>query len=115
MINAAGTEKEQRLEEGMVKQVKNTDSHATSGQAQHHIAQLADGGISQNPLNIGHHQPHSGGKDSREATDNGYRGYRFYRMSEEREGASHQKDASSHHSCRMNQGADRSGAFHGIG
>ncbi len=50
MIDATRPEKQQCLEEGVIKQVENTNSYAASAQPQHHIAKLADGGISQFPL-----------------------------------------------------------------
>ena len=91
MVDASGPHKEQRLEEGMGKEMEHAhgdtglgylgrgvafmvQNHTHGTQAQHHIADLADGGIGQHAFDVVGGQPHRGGKDSRKAADNGYHG-----------------------------------------
>ncbi|KKL10948.1 hypothetical protein LCGC14_2550710, partial [marine sediment metagenome] len=54
------------------KQVENADGYATGAQPQHHIAKLADGGVSQHPFNISHYQAHTGGEDGGKAADDSH-------------------------------------------
>ena len=92
-----------------------SNSHSGGPEPQHHVTKLADGGVGQNPLDVSCHQPHRGGKDSRNPADDGYRGCCLYRMGEEGEGTGDQKDAGRDHCSRVNQGADRCRAFHSVG
>ena len=74
VVDAARAQEEQSLEEGVVEEVEDADGDAPHPQPQHHVAELADGGVGQHALDIGHHQPHGGGEDGGEAADDGHRG-----------------------------------------
>src|ERR1700693_5223946 len=54
--NAAGGKEEQCFEEGMGHQVKHASAESANTAAEEHVAELADGGIGQNFLNVGLHQ-----------------------------------------------------------
>ncbi len=73
MVDAAGAQEEQGFKEGMIEKVEDTDGHPARRQPQHHITQLADGGVGQHPLDIHGYQSHRGGKDGGKTTDNGDR------------------------------------------
>ncbi|MBA7716176.1 hypothetical protein ES703_125241 [subsurface metagenome] len=94
--------------------MEGTNGHAANPQPQHHIAQLADSRIGQNPLNIGHYQSHGGGKDSGKGTNNSHCGQRLNRVGKERIATGNQKGTSSYHSGSMYQGANWSRTLHSI-
>ena len=81
--------------------MEDANGYAPGPQPQHHVAQLADSRISQDPLNIGHHQTHSSGKNSGNTTDDGYRGQCLCRVRKEGEHTGDQEDASGYHSGGM--------------
>ena len=91
-----------------------SQSYADGSQAQHHITDLADGGISQHAFNIISRQTHGSGKDSRKPADNGDEGNSIDRVDEERHHSRHQEDTGADHGGGMDKGADRGRTLHGI-
>ena len=68
MHDTSCTEEEEGLKEGMGHQVEDPGNKGTHTAGQEHIAQLADGGIGQNPFYIIGHHGNGGGKDSGQCT-----------------------------------------------
>src|SRR5713226_6890344 len=56
--HAAGTEEEERFEERVGHQVENSRRKGAHAEGEKHIAELADGGIGENSLDIVLHQAH---------------------------------------------------------
>src|SRR4030042_3052742 len=73
MADTAGTKKQECFEESMIEQVKDAYGNTANTQTQHHIAELADSRISQDTLDVGHHQAHAGSKNSCKTTDDSHR------------------------------------------
>ena len=108
-------EKEQGLEKGMGEQVENTGRVGSDPAGDEHVGQLTDGGIGDNPFDIGLDQGNGGGKQTGHCTENGDhvqgKGGEF----KERVAAGDQKDTGGDHGGGMDQGADRGRPLHGIG
>ena len=62
--DAAGAEEEQGLEEGVREQVEQARGPAADAQAEHHVAELADGRVGEHLLDVGHDDG-DGGRDER--------------------------------------------------
>src|SRR6516162_3119463 len=69
--HAAGTEEEQSLEEGVRHEMKNACCKGADSKGEKHVAELADGGIGEDLLDVGLSKSHSGGEDSGEGSDDG--------------------------------------------
>ena len=67
--HGAGAEEEQRLEEGVGEQVEDRDPVGADAERQEHVAELADGGVGEDALDIGLHQRDAGGQDRGEGAD----------------------------------------------
>ncbi len=87
---------------------------APTPQAQKHVAQLADGGIGENFLDVVLDQADGRGEKRRGAADDGHHEHGSRRMREQNVRARDDVDARSDHGGRVDQGADRRGAFHGV-
>jgi hypothetical protein len=55
----------------VIEKVEYAHRDAAGSQAQHHVAQLGDGGVGQHSLDVIHYQAHSGGKEGGESADYG--------------------------------------------
>ena len=69
--HAAGTEEEQRLEEGVGEQVKKARDPAADAEREHHVAELTDGGIGEDALDVGLHEGDGRGQEERDRADVG--------------------------------------------
>ena len=98
-------------------QMEDAGHEASHPQPHHHVAQLADGGEGQDPLDVVLSHRDGGGEDSGETPDVGHhhQALRGLHGLEDREHPSHQVDASGHHGRGVNQRRDRRGSFHRIG
>ncbi len=116
--HAAGAQEQQGLEEGMGEQVEHAGANArqrTDAEGQKHIAQLTDRGISQHPLEVGLRDRNDAGHQGRERADRGHDVLGAFGLKIERRAAGHHVNAGRDHRSRVNQRADRRGAFHRIG
>src|SRR5260370_42524158 len=69
--DAAGSQEEQSLEESVGHEVKNAGGKRGDSAGQEHVAELADGGISEDALDIGLYQADGGGRRRGGAADDG--------------------------------------------
>ena len=64
--DAAGAEEEQRLEKRVRHQVEDAGGKGAHAGRHEHVAQLAYGGVGQDPLDVGLHQADRGGQERRQ-------------------------------------------------
>ena len=114
MDHAAGAEKEQSFEEGVSHQMKDAGAKRPYAASQEHVAQLADGRIGENFFDVSLNQSDGGGKKGCRATNHGDRRHGDGRVEEQYLRARDHINAGSDHRRRVDQRANRRGAFHGI-
>ena len=112
--HATGREKQQALEERVSHQVEHARSVSADAEAQEHIAELGNRGIRQYFLDVGLHQADGRGKERGERADHGDNKHGERRTGEQRIHARHHVHAGGNHGRRVNQRADRRGAFHRV-
>ena len=113
--DAAGAEKEQALEEGVRHDVEQAGGERAHPAAEEHVAQLADRGIGQHPLDVGLHQGDAGSEQRRDRPDARHHVHRDRRQQVQRLAAHHHVDARRDHGGSVNQGTNRRWPFHGVG
>ncbi len=96
-------------------QVENRRCISEGPQRQHHQSQVADGGIGQNPLQVGGDQSDGGSPQSSDQAHDGHHHQGIPRCLEDGQGTGHQVYAGSHHGSGVDQGANRRWTFHGVG
>ena len=115
MDHRAGTEEQQRLEEGVGEQVEHRRAIGTAAGGEEHVAELRAGRISDHPLDVVLH--HANGRGEQRGAgpnhaDNGLGGGAGF---EHRGEAADHEHAGGHHGGGVDQRGDRRGAFHGVG
>ena len=117
----AGTHEEQRFEEGVGDEVEHADGDAAEAQAGHHVAELRNGGIGEDALDVVLCDGNEGSENRSGCADPGDdcesgRGSTGERASlHERIDAGNQVDASGDHGSGVNERGDGCGAFHRVG
>ena len=114
MDDAAGAEEQQCLEEGVGHEVENRRGEGAHAAGEEHVTELADGGISEHPLDVVLNQPNRSRPDGRGRAHRSHDPQRRWREHVERVRARHHINPGGHHGGRVNQGADGGGAFHGV-
>ena len=113
----AGAEEHVGLEETVRDQVQDRDRIAGRADAgrQEHIADLADGGVGQDLLDVVLGAAADAAVEQRHRADTQDHGARGHRLVEDRVAAADQVDAGGDHGRRVDEGRDRSRALHGVG
>ena len=113
--HAAGTEKEQRLEESVRHQVEDARCECPNTEGKKHIAELADGGVGEHAFDIVLHQSNRGGEKCRDRADNRDDRHRLRRhLINEIASRDHIRTGRDHRR-RVDQSANRRRPFHRIG
>ena len=112
--DAPRAQEQQRLEEGVGQQVKGGGGQRPGPDPQHHVADLADGGIGQDPLQVTLGTGAGGGVEGREPSGNGNGGQGNGRRAYQREHAGQQVDPGRDHGGGVDLGRDRRGTGHGV-
>ena len=112
--DAARAEEEQRFEEGVGHQVENASGKRADAEGEEHVAELADGGIRENFLDVVLHERHGGGENGGERADDGDDIHGDGRKLINGVHARNHVHAGGDHGGRVDQGADGRGAFHGV-
>ena len=105
-------EKEQAFEERMRHQVEQTGDPAADTQREHHVTELAHGGVRQHPLDVVGDQGDRGGDEQGDRPRVGDHQQHVGR--EHGEESAHEIDPCRDHRRRVHQRRDRRGPFHGI-
>ena len=113
-------QEQKRFEKGVGNQMEDAYRNAAHAEAGHHVAELRDGGVSQNALDVVLRHGDQRGKDCRRSTNPGDHRQRRRGSAGQRAGlhqridSGDQVNARSHHGRRVNQGGNRRRAFHGV-
>ena len=96
-------------------QVEDPGKQAAGAQPHKHETQLADGRVGPHLLDVTGHHGHGRGHQHADRSDGQADAHGRRRQGEKTEQAGEQVDAGGHHGGRMQQGAHRRGALHGVG
>ena len=110
----AGAEEQQRLEEGVGKEVVHADRIGADAHGDEHVAELRTGRIGDDALDVVLHECDRGGEHRRGGADHGDEGQRIGRQLEQRRQPRHHEHARRHHGGSVDQGRHRSRTFHGV-
>src|SRR5215831_12182019 len=114
MDDGAGGQEQQRFEKGMRHQVKDPGAKSADSASQEHVAELADGGVGQDALDVGLHQADGGGEQGGGTADDRDNQQRGFRVLEENMRTRDDVNARRDHGGGVNQCAHRRRAFHGV-
>ena len=105
MNHRAAAKEEQRLEEGVCVEMEDTGAEGAHAHRQEHVAELRDGRIREDALDVVLHQTDGAGKQCRHGADHGDHRQGLRRMAEEHGVAPDHVDTRRHH----RRGVDESG------
>src|SRR5579859_4949972 len=112
--HASRCEEEKRFEKRVSHQMENSGGEYAHAATYKHVSQLTDGGIGQHALQIVLAEGDGGGEKCSETSDRAHSFKRRRRVRVKHIRAGHHVDAGGDHGGSVYQGADRSGAFHGV-
>jgi hypothetical protein len=113
--DGAGGEEEQRFEEGMGDEVEDACGVRRDSAGEEHVAELRDGGVGEDALDVGLDDSDGRREERRSDADEGDGTQREGRAVEDDVGARDHVHARGDHGGGVDEGGDRSGAFHGVG
>ena len=113
--DGAGGEEEQRLEEGVGEEVEDAGGVSPDSAGQEHVAELRDGGVGEDALDVVLHHADAGGEDAGGGSDDGDDAESVGRAVEQRVATRNHVDAGRDHRRRVNESGDGCGAFHRVG
>src|SRR6185312_2327859 len=111
----AAAEEEERLEKGVRHEVEHGDIGPAAPEGDEHEAELADGGIGEDFLDIGLGDGHEAGEDGGDEANDGDDEHRPIGDFKERQEPGTEVDAGDDHGGGVDEGADGRRALHGIG
>ena len=123
MDEATGDEEQAALEEGVRKDVECRSGPTGDGddlpnlacaKRKHHVTELRKRGVGEDALDVLLRTGDDGGKDHREGADPHDERECVFANGKEREKSSDEVNASDHHRCTVNDGADRCRTFHRV-
>src|SRR6476661_9860619 len=103
----AGREKEQSFEKGMSHEMKDRGRPGTNPQRQEHVADLADRGIREDPLDVRLRERTETSEEQRRCADHRYSQLHGWRQGVQHMGPRNEVDARGYHRRGMDQGAGR--------
>ena len=112
--HAAGAQEQERLEEGVGREVEDPGRIRAAPHAQEHVAELRDGGVREHLLDVPLLQPDRGGEQRGERSRAGDDGARDRGQGEQHGAAGHQIDAGRHHGGGVDQRRNGGRALHGV-
>ena len=112
--HGTGREEQQRLEERVGHQVEDGGAVRRSPERYRHVAELRQGRIRHDALDVVLHDAEQAHEKRRDGTDDDDHGQRRRRELVERRHARHHEDTGRHHRGGMDQRRDRGRAFHGV-
>ena len=119
--DGACAEEEQCLEEGMRDEMEHAHGNAADAEAHHHVAELRDGGVGEDALDIELRDGDKRAEESGESSDpgddlqrDGGCEYIGDLCAHERVDTRDEEDSGSNHGGRVDESADGSGAFHRV-
>ncbi len=113
--DGARGEEEERLEEGVGQQMEDAGGVGSDSAGEEHVAELRDGGVGEDALDVVLHHADAGGEDCGGGADDGDDAESVGAAVEERVAARDHVDAGGDHRRRVNERGDRRGAFHRVG
>ena len=108
----ARPQEQQRLEEGVRHEVKDSSDVVGDTAGHEHVSELRNGGIRQHLLDIGLRNADGGGENRGQSADDGDCHHRIRRAMVDRIGAGHHVYASSHHGRGVDERRHWCGALH---
>ena len=111
----AGREEEQGLEEGVGDQMEDGGGVGCDSAAEEHVAELRDGRVGEDALDVVLHDSDRSGENCSECADDGDDAEGVGRPVEEGMAAGDHVDAGRDHGRGVDEGGDGGGAFHCVG
>ena len=116
--DGACAEEEQGLEEGVGDEVEHADGWAADSETHHHVAELGDGGVGEDALDVPLGDGDGGAEEGGDGADPGddlEGGGGATACGHQRVDAGNEEDAGGDHGGGVDERADGGGAFHGVG
>ncbi len=114
MNDDAGAEEQEGLEKGMGHEVEHGGRPCAHPEGEEHVSDLADRGVSEDPFDVLLRQRAESREEERHGADDRHGGLDKGSKGKENMGPCDEIDPGGHHGRRMDEGAHRRGARHGV-